>query len=369
MKDNRMISYYIQLLLLGGLLFACRPVAEQATPGETIEGTIRLSLNENPFPVSTNVKEAILNELSEINRYAAADGEEFVRVVAKHEGVAEEQVIPGEILDLLGVYLGLKAGEGGEFIYSVPGYPALVNAAASVGGKVIAVPLTETHENDLQLIEASITDKTVAVFLVNPHNPTGTAIEADLLAGFINRVSSKVLVIVDEAYLEYADNFSQRTVLRHVQAGENVMLFRTLAKTYGLAGLNIGYALAPKELALYLKSKGLGNTHALNRLAVVAAKAALSDQQLIDQQTRTVIEERDKWHAFLDQHGIEHTNSKANFIFFTINKPYEEVNEQLTAAGIHVGKPYAAPYASWIRISIGLPHENERVRDVLRKIM
>lgn len=369
MRNNRIIYYQISLLLLGGLLFACRPAGEQAAQAEPIEETIRLSLNENPFPVSANVKEAIVNELSAVNRYAAADGEEFVRTIAKHEGVDEDQVIPGEILDLLGVYLGLKAGEGGEFIYSVPGYPALVNAAASVGGKVIAIPLTEQHENDLSLIEASITDKTVAVFLVNPHNPTGTAIEPDALAGFINRVSSKVLVIVDEAYLEYADNFSQRTVLKQVQAGENVMLFRTLAKTYGLAGLNIGYALAPKELAVYLKSKGLGDTHALNRLAVVAAKAALSDQQLIEQQTRTIIEERDKWHAFLDEHGIEYTNSKANFIFFTINKPYDEVNKVLNEAGIRVGKPYAFPYTTWIRISIGLPHENEKVRDVLRQII
>ena len=329
---------------------------------------INLSLNENPYPLSKRINENILNELPNIHRYAADDGENFVRQLALHEGVSAEQIIPGEILDLLGIYLGLKGGAGSEFIYSVPGYPALVNAAASVGGKTISIPLNAKKENDLASIEAHITAKTQAVFLVNPHNPSGTVIDKKIFHDFVKRVSKRTLVVVDEAYLEYTDDFTGRTAVNNVREGDQVIVFRTLAKAYGLAGLSIGYAVAPTDLARYLKARGLGDTHALNRLSIIAAEAALTDRENIQLVNKLVADERGKWNDFLDKSGLQHTASEANFVFFDTKKPYEEVRKKLGEAGIIIGREFE-PYHTWIRVSIGLPEDNARVRSVIRQIV
>jgi len=309
----------------------------------------------------------LLKELPDLYRYAAQDGEDFLRQVAIHEGVSAEQIIPGEILDLLGIYLGLRAGAGGEFIYSVPGYPALVDAAATVGGKIISIPLNDKLENDLTSIEAHITAKTQAVYLVNPHNPSGTVIDKKIFHDFVKRVSKRTLVIVDEAYLEYTNDFTGRTAVNNVKEGDYVIVFRTMAKAYGLAGLSIGYAIAPPDLAHYLKASGLGDAHALNRLSIAATEAALKDQEHITLVNKLVAQERGKWNAFLDKAGLQHTVSAANFVFFDTKKPYAEVQKKLEEAGIIIGREFE-PYNTWVRISIGLPEDNAKVQSVIREI-
>lgn len=367
MKKNHLTYIGAALFLSSILLTSCQG-KEQSTEKSEIPGEIRVSLNENPFDLPDGVKDSILKELPSINRYAAEEGEAFLAFVAAREGVEPEQIIPGEILGDLGIYLAQKGGIGSEFIYTVPGYPALVNAAESVGGKIIAVPLNKKLENDLEAIESKVNEKTQAVFLINPHNPSGTVSETRAFHDFISRIAKKTLVIVDEAYLEYADHFSERTALNNLKAGENVMLFRTLAKAYGLGGLDIGYAIAPKELAIYLKKKGVGDTHALNRLSIAAAKAVLNDQANIAKVNRIVAEERAKWLAFLDKHQLEHTDSQANFIFFDTKHPAVEIKQKLKEKGILIG-PLYPEYSTWVRISIGLPNENEKIRQELVELL
>jgi len=351
-------------LLISNLTFSQQPVLSI----NNIKRVINLSLNENPFPQSKEVNESILNELPGISRYAAEDGENFLQQLAIHEGVSTVQIIPGEILDLLGIYLGLKGGNGGEFIYSIPGYPALVNAAATVGGKIISIPLNAKLENDLESIETHITAKTQAIFLVNPHNPSGTVIDKQLFHDFVKRISKRTLVIFDEAYLEYTDDFAGRTAVNNIKEGDQVIVFRTFAKAYGLAGLSIGYAIAPTDLAHYLKAHGLGDTHALNRLSIVAAEAALKDQVSIHYVNKLVAEEREKWNVFLDKSGIQHTASSANFVFFDTKIPYDEVRKKLEETDIIIGREFK-PYNTWIRISIGLPEDNAKVRSVIQEIV
>ena len=351
-------------LLISNLTFSQQPVLSI----NNIKRVINLSLNENPFPQSKEVNESILKELPGISRYAAEDGENFLQQLAIHEGVSTVQIIPGEILDLLGIYLGLKGGNGGEFIYSIPGYPALVNAAATVGGKIISIPLNAKLENDLESIETHITAKTQAIFLVNPHNPSGTVIDKQLFHDFVKRISKRTLVIVDEAYLEYTDDFAGRTAVNNIKEGDQVIVFRTFAKAYGLAGLSIGYAIAPTDLAHYLKAHGLGDTHALNRLSIVAAEAALKDQVSIHYVNKLVAEEREKWNVFLDKSGIQHTASSANFVFFDTKIPYDEVRKKLEETDIIIGREFK-PYNTWIRISIGLPEDNAKVRSVIQEIV
>lgn len=327
-------------------------------------GAQQLSLNENPYPPAAGVQEAIKKEMANIARYPGPDANALIAAIAQKEGVKEDQIITGEILAQLGVFLGLK---GGEFIYSVPGYPVFTDAAASVGGKVIEVPLNDRKENDLQAISSKINEHTTAIFLVNPHNPSGTVSDKQTFHDFLHTAAKQAIILVDEAYLEYADDFAGRTAVNNIKEGDNIIVFRTFAKAYGMAGLSIGYCVAAPSIAKFLKEKGLGNIHDLNRLSIVAAKAALADKSYVPQLNKTITAERQKWNQLLDSLHLGHTSSQANFIYFNTGKPYEQVAAAFKAQGIQIARLFS-PYNTWIRITIGLPAENKKAQEILRKL-
>ncbi|PQA54451.1 pyridoxal phosphate-dependent aminotransferase [Siphonobacter curvatus] len=335
----------------------------QSQPSE-----ITLSLNENPYGPAPGVFSRLEAEKGRLSRYTGDEGKALVEAIARREGVSPEQIITGEILEQLGIYLGLKGGAGGEFMYAVPGYPALVNAAARVGGKVVAVPLNANKSNDLAAFRQELTERTQAVFLVNPHNPSGTVTERKMFHDFIHEVSSRALVIVDEAYLEFTDDFQGRTAVNNLREGDNVLVFRTFAKAYGLTGLSIGYAVTTPSLAAYLKNQGLGNVHDLNRLSVVAALASLEDRSYLPRVTQAIQSERQRWTKLLDELKLPHTDSQANFVYFDTGKPYAEVEDAFRKAGLRIGRAFA-PYATWVRITIGLPEENSKAQAVLKRIV
>jgi histidinol-phosphate aminotransferase len=328
---------------------------------------VRLTLNENPFGPSGLVEPAVRAELTGLHRYTDAQATALVAALAAKEGVAPEQIVLGELLEPLGLYLSLRHGPGGEFVYAVPGYPALVDAAARVGGVVVAVPLDARLENDLPAIAARVNARTQAVFLVNPHNPSGTASDRTAFHDFLTKVSRQALVIVDEAYLEFSDDYAGRTAVSHTQAGENVLVYRTFAKAYGLAALPLGYAVAPRAIADYLRQQGLGGPRDQNRLAVAAAAASLRDACYLPRVHDAVAAERAKWHALLDELGLRRTESQGNFVYFDAGRPHAEVAAALQAEGVVIGRAFP-PYATWVRITIGLPEENARAQAVIRRL-
>jgi histidinol-phosphate aminotransferase len=148
----------------------------------------------------------------------------------------------------------------------------------------------------------------------------------------------------------------------------NVVVFRTFAKIYGLAGLSIGYAVAPKQLAKTLKRKGLGAAHGLNWLAVAAAAASLQDADHVDRVRRTVADERDAWHALLDKLGRRHADSRGNFVFFETGRPHDVVAAQLGDEGIEIARAFPR-FGRWVRITIGLPGENTKAREAVAKLL
>jgi histidinol-phosphate aminotransferase len=274
----------------------------------------------------------------------------------------------GEILEPLGTYLSLQGGPGGEFIFSDPGYTALIDAAAAVGGLSIPIPLDRRMQNDLAAIGARMNERTRAVFLVNPHNPTGTVTDAAELRKFVRSISARTLVIVDEAYLEFAAAYSTRTLADLVRAGENVIIFRTFAKAYGLAGLDIGYGLVPGRIAQALDKQGLNNPHLFNRLAVAAALASLEDKSYIADVVAKVSHERQIWFDLFRELKAPATASSGNFVFFEAGMPHADFAELLLKEGIDIGRAFP-PYDRWARISIGLPQENALARTAVRKIL
>jgi histidinol-phosphate aminotransferase len=366
-------------LALGGLgasrLVGARPVspptAGASSPpsaGDSGVPGARLSLNENPYGPAPGVAAAIQREFSSLCRYTGAEYDGLVAVIAAKEGVPKEQIILGEILEPLGTHLSLQGGPGGEFIYSDPGYTALIDSAVAVGGRAVGVPLNSQLENDLPAISGKVNQHTRAVYLVNPHNPTGIVADRDQLRAFARRISRQALVIVDEAYLEFADHFAERTLTDLVRGGENVIVFRTFAKVYGLAGLEIGYGLVPGAIAKALGDQGLNNPHLFNRLAVAAATASLQDAGYVAGVARQVAQEREMWFRLFHDLKLKFTPSGGNFVFFETGMPHSEFAAALLKDGVAIGRAFS-PYDRWARISIGLPQENSLARAAVRRTL
>jgi histidinol-phosphate aminotransferase len=355
-------------LALGAGLLSPRaifPVEAPVIPDAKAEPMVRLSLNENPYGPSPRVAEAIRREFDRLNRYADAKAaRQLAEQIAAHERVSVEQVVLGEILGLLGSYLASEGGPGSEFLYSTPGYLALIDAAVRAGGVGVPVPLDTTFRNDLTALSAKISARTRAVYLVNPHNPTGTVNENERFKQFLWESSQHAVAIVDEAYLEYTDDFSQRSAVSLVREGANVIVFRTFDKIHGLAGLPIGFVLAPRGLANALLKLGAGDAEALGRLNIAAAAAALSDTAQVAQTRAIVARERAKWLTVLRDANLKHTESRTNSVFFDAGQPQPKLAAALRSQGIEIGRPHP-PYTNWARITIGTPDENLRAQTAL----
>jgi histidinol-phosphate aminotransferase len=340
-----------------------------ASPADYSKGVIQANLNENAFGPSTRVLPAVQQQLPSLSRYAdAASAQSFAEQIAAYERVPVEQVILGEILGALGLYLGSQGGPGGEFIYSTPGYLALVDAASHVGGVGVPVPLDAKYANDLSALTSKLNNKTRALYLINPHNPTGTVNDDVALKTFLREASKRAPVIVDEAYLEYTSDFASRSAVSLTREGANVLVFRTFDKIYGLAGLPIGYTIAPRPLADALRKEGFGDAEALGRLNLAAASAALGDTTHVQQVRSIVSSERARWISVLDELKLSHTDSKANFIFFDSGRPQTEIARALRSKGVEIGRAFP-PYTNWARITIGRPEDNAIIQQKLRNIL
>jgi histidinol-phosphate aminotransferase len=331
---------------------------------------IRLSFNENSYGPSPRVQEAIQGEFTRLNRYPDdVMVQQFTQQIANYENVPVEQVVLGNILDLLGTYLGNQGGSGGEFIYSTPGYRPLIEASASIGSVGVPVPLNAKYENDLPAILKKVNEKTRAIYLVNPHQPSGTMNDDAEFKHFLQESSRHAVVIVAEVYLEYASDFRSRSAVSLVREGANVIVFRSFDKIYGLAGLSMGYLLAPRGFAKAFRSRSEVDPDLLGRLNLVAASAALKDTAHADKIREAVAHEREIWLSLLHELKLEHAEATANFVFFNTGMKQEKFAAAMLAQGIEVGGGGEDRLPTWSRVTIGLPEENRRAQAALRRVL
>ncbi|NIJ37497.1 histidinol-phosphate aminotransferase [Sphingopyxis panaciterrae] len=324
---------------------------------------IRLNLNESAFGPSPKVAKAIEATLGNIARYVEQpDVDRLAEQIARHEGVAAGQVVIGEVLEPLGLYLARQRKGEGNVVYSAPGYTALIDAAAPLGGVGKPVPLNARLENDLPALLAAIDAETLAVNLVNPHNPSGTVNEAAAFDRFLAEASARTLVVVDEAYLEY-DDLAARSAIRQLRTGANILIFRTLAKAYGLAGLSIGYAIAPAPLAKGLRDAGIGAPHSLSRLNLAAGSAALADQAYIARVRAWTLAGRKRLEQTIDALSLDRTDSRANFVYFR-TPTANALRAEAAKRNILIGRAFP-PLDDWVRITVGTPGEVQAVVKLL----
>ncbi|HYT55083.1 MAG TPA: histidinol-phosphate transaminase [Verrucomicrobiae bacterium] len=331
-----------------------------------ISNSIKLASNENPLGPSPKALTAIREKLDQLHLYPDGDCFYLKRGMAQKIGVEPENLIFGngsnEIIELA-VRTFMRPGDEAvmaEQAFVV--YPLIVQA---VGGKKKAVPLRNfTH--DLAAIADAITAQTRVVILANPNNPTATIYQRDEWERFLGKVSSNLLLIVDEAYFEYVQDPAYPDSLRYHAEDRAILTLRTFSKLYGLAGLRIGYGVGPKKLVDMMQR--VRQPFNVNAAAQWAALAALED---VDHVKRSLEVNRlgmEYLQAEFTRLGLEFVPSDANFILVRVGKG-QEVFKQLLSKGFIVRPMAGYQFPEHVRVTIGTMDENREFIDALQKVI
>jgi histidinol-phosphate aminotransferase len=331
-----------------------------------IKGSIKLASNENPLGPSKKAVEALRKFFQnghELSRYPDSNGYYLKSAISERLNVDSDEIILGNgSNELIDIAVRTFVGPGDEAVMATPSFVAYSIAVKSVGGIIKEVPLLD-YRHDLAGIADTITDRTKIIFIANPNNPTGTINNRDEFERFMNRVPDGVLVIVDEAYYEYVMDSEYPDILNYFAGGRDILILRTFSKAYGLAGLRIGYGIARKDIITEMnKIRGPFNTNTLSQLA---AMHALTD----DEHLKKSIEINEQGKKFLyrelDSMGITYVPTEANFVYMPLNTDSKNIYEALLRMGVIIRT--VGPRE--IRVTIGLPEENERFIEALKIVI
>ncbi len=329
-----------------------------------IDGAIKLASNESPIGPSAKALDAVRAALDGVHRYP--DGASFAlreRLSALLE-VDGEQLVFGcggdEILELLAKVL---IGPGDEAIFAWPSFAMYPVVVQGMGAVSVKVPLNADKVHDLPAMAAAINDRTRLVFVCNPNNPTGTSVGAAEFDAFMESLPENVVVAIDEAYREFVRRADFPDSLSWVRRRPGTLVLRTFSKIFGLAGMRIGYGVADHELAGYLQRAR--HPFNVNRLAEVAALAGLDDAEHAERAKSVNAEGIEYLTRELTALGIEVWPTDANFM---LARAGSDTSQQLLGEGIIVRPLGAFGMPEHIRISVGLPEENERLVKSLKKL-
>ncbi len=329
-----------------------------------ITNSIKLASNENPLGPSPKAIEAIREAAGEIHRYP--DGACFAlrARLATQLGVAENQLTFGtgadEILELIAKTL---TGPGDEVVYAWPSFAMYPIVIKGMGATAVPVPLNDDFVHDLDAMAAAVTPQTRALMLCNPNNPTGTSVGAGEFDRFVAALPEHVVLVVDEAYFEFVRRPDFPDVVSLLGQRPGTLVLRTFSKLHGLAGIRIGYGIADAELASYLERAR--HPFNVNRLAEVAALAALDDHEHARRTLETNRTGIEYLSAALGKMGIETWPTDANFM---LAKTGADVFDPLLRLGVIVRPLAGFGLTEHIRVTIGLPEENERFIKALAEL-
>lgn len=332
-----------------------------------ITGAIKLASNENPLGPSPLALRALRDALSESHRYPDGGGYYLKQALAKRLGLAPDHLVLGngcnELLELTARCFLLP---GDEVVIADPAFVIYGMLAHLHGCTTVRVPL-KAWTHDLEAMAKAVTARTKMVFVGNPNNPTGTAVQPAELTAFMDAIPEDVIVVVDEAYIEYVPLQMIPDSLRHVRQGRSVIVLRTFSKIYGLAGLRVGYGMAPPSMVELLER--IRAPFNVNALAQRAALAALDDEAHLSS-SRTMNESGKAYlSGELRRLGLECPPSVANFLLVDLKQDGRATADALLRMGVIVRPLGGAQLKTHIRVTIGTPPENERLVEALKTVL
>ena len=323
--------------------------------------TYKVSSNENPYPPLPSVLELVREQAGSINRYPDMGVTALTDALAAHLDVPREQIATGTgSVGVLAQVIQATCDPGDEVVYAWRSFEAYPIVVAVSGAESVQVPLSSEHRHDLDAMAAAITERTRVVMVCTPNNPPGPAVTHDELEAFIARVPEDVLVVVDEAYLEFVEDDARVDGLALRREHDNVMLLRTFSKAYGLAGLRVGYAVAPEPVAEALRKTA--TPFGVNLLAQAAAVASLEPDAKaeLDVRVKNLVAERGRVVEALHEAGWELSESQANFVWFPLGDRTPDFVAACAQVGLSV-RPYGT---DGVRVTIGEPEANDRLIEV-----
>jgi histidinol-phosphate aminotransferase len=306
-----------------------------AAAGDAGTPAYKISSNENPYPPLPSVVEVVARAAEQMNRYPDMAAAGLVQAIADRFGVAASQVAVGTgSVGVLGQILAATCGEGDEVVHawrSFEAYPILVQLSGATG---VPVPLAPGGRHDLAAMAAAVTERTRLILVCTPNNPTGPAVRAGELETFLDAVPRDVLVVIDEAYVEFVTDPDVPDSLAVLRARPNVAVLRTFSKAYGLAGLRVGYALAAPEVAAALRKTAV--PFGVSLVAQEAAVASLAAYDELEVRVRQLVVQRDRVIAALRGQGWDIPDSQANFVWLELGERTIEFAAAADRAGLVV---------------------------------
>jgi histidinol-phosphate aminotransferase len=334
----------------------------QPIPGDAI----RLNYNENPYGPSPRALEALATCGRIANRYPDANRAQVMNVLAQKFGVAAENIALGcGSTEILRCADAVFLDSSKNLVAAEPTFEAVLEYAQVLHAQLVKIPLTADHRHDLPKMAAACTSKTGVAYVCNPNNPTGTIVTRDEIAAFIQAVPPTTLILVDEAYYDFADDPRYRSATEFIAKNPNVIVARTFSKIYGMAGMRLGYAVGAKEPIALIRGQ-LTQDNA-NAAVLAAALASLSDEEYVNT-CRTQLNDTRRWlcaeltkdsRAFIPSHG--------NFVMIDMGSDTKPFIDQFRARHILVGRRFAS-MPNFLRVTIGTQEETEAFLTALREV-
>jgi histidinol-phosphate aminotransferase len=350
---------------------AGKPISEVAREFGLDEANIvKLASNENPFGMPDSAKAAMLAAATELGRYPDANGFELKAALAKRYDVPADWITLGNgSNDILEIAAHAFVQKGQAVVYSQYSFAVYALATQGVGARGINVP-AKNYGHDLDAMAAAIDADTRLLYIANPNNPTGTFIPAAEIEAFLAKVPASVVVVLDEAYNEYLEPKDQFESTQWVRKYPNLIVSRTFSKAYGLAGLRVGFAIAQPAVTDLMNR--IRQPFNVNSLAQAAAIAALNDKAFLQKGFENNRAGYRQLTRAFEELGLDYVPSYGNFVLVKVGEDDgagARVNVALLKQGVIVRPVGAYGLPQWLRISIGLPEENAKFIEALKKAL
>lgn len=326
----------------------------------------KLSSNENPFPPLPSVVAAVAASANEINRYPDATALVLRERLAERFGVTTDEVLVGAgSVSLLAQFIAAAAGPGDEVVYSwrsFEAYPGLVTVA---GATSVVLPNRDDHGHDLEVMAAAVNERTRVAIVCSPNNPTGVVVTAAEFEAFMAAVPNDLLVLLDEAYIEFVRDEASVDGRTLIGRYPNLVILRTFSKAYGLAGLRVGYAIGPVSILDAARSTAipLGVTGAATAAALASLEPAAEAELL--ERVGVIAERRDRLRDDLIAQGWRIPQAQGNFVWLPAGEATATVAERLFNAGL-VTRAFPP---EGIRVSVGEPESVETLLRILGELV
>lgn len=351
-----------------GQLLAAAATYPPLGAGDEYDALVKLANNENNYGPSDAVIKAMTQAFKYSNRYGYPDGG-LVNELAAHHDVKPEHILlaagSGEILD---VACSAFLQDQRKIVGSDPSYSILYAHATGLKSDTLKIPLLSDYRQDIpsmiQTTRAHWRDVGF-VYLCNPNNPTGRLVTSAEVRQLLDGVPPDVPVLIDEAYHHFVDDASYTTSVPYVREGRQVIVARTFSKIAALAGMRLGYAIAPPELLQRMRAHMTGTVNAVVRWGGVAS---LKDTERQAWVKKVTLEQREKTARDLNALGFATIPSDTNFFMVHLKRPVQPVIEEFRKRGIQVGRPFP-PMTEHLRVSVGTPEDMQRFTATFREIM